>query len=727
MTATPRLYTPRVRHEAGQLDVEVASMDDETVFGPVLHRLSFGEAIERDLLSDYQVVVVGVDDETYRTYAERGEFVTRDGDRITDARTLAGQIGLAKSMTKYDLRRTVSFHNLVPAARKFSGEMPDVVSWMPPGARPAGQLWSEHVSGRMTSGHRDRLLLRFRDLAPTERGLLSNARCLGEGVDVPSIDGVAFIDPRRSTIDIVQALGRAIRKSPDKKVGTIVLPVFVSDDEDPEQVLDQSAFKHIWDVLKALRAHDEALGEELDELRRRLGARRSAPQRPGKIKLDVPVGRAGAPFVRAFNARLVQRTTASWEFWYGLLQRFAEREGHSRIPIDYRDDMGYQLGPWVSNQRALRGRGHLSEDRTRRLAAIPGWVWDEREAVWEDGYAHLMEFAKREGHGRVPQAYRTDDGHNLGAWVSHQRALRRRGQLSEEKLRRLEAFPGWIWDPREAEWEDGFARLQQFAEREGHSRVPLEYRENDGYHLGRWVANQRARRKGPGSEDRRRRLEAVPGWAWKETQARWEEGYGRLLAFVEREGHSRVPAAYRDNDGYPLGNWVLNRRNLKRRGQLSEERAELLAALPGWAWDTQEAAWEEGYARLKAFAEREGHTWVLATYLDDGFRLGSWVQVNRQAYRRGKLSEERIRELEALPGWAWVQREANWEDGYARLLRFAQREGHVRVPRAGRDKDGFRLGPWVDRQRQRRKRGQLSKEQQRRLEALPGWAWRPSG
>jgi predicted helicase len=278
MTATPRLYTPRLRREAGVADVEVASMDDEAVFGPVLHRLSFGEGIERDLLSDYQVVVVGVDDETYRGYAERGEFVSRDGKKITDARTLAGQIGLAKTMRKYDLRRTISFHSRVKAAREFSAEMPGVIGWMPTRARPGGTLWSNHVSGTMTSGGRDRLLLSFRDLAPNERGLLSNARCLGEGVDVPSIDGVAFIDPRRSTIDIVQALGRAIRKSRDKKVGTIVLPVFLSADEDPDQVLDESSFKHVWDVLKALRAHDEALGEELDELRRRLGA---GGRRPG--------------------------------------------------------------------------------------------------------------------------------------------------------------------------------------------------------------------------------------------------------------------------------------------------------------------------------------------------------------------------------------------------------------------------------------------------------------
>ncbi len=284
MTATPRFYTPRLRREAGLLDVDVASMDDESVFGAVLHRLTFREAIDCDLLSDYQVVVVGVDNETYRAWAERGEFVTPDGVEVTDARTLAGQIAVAKIMRKYKLRRVISFHSRVNAARKFSDDVPYVSAWMPARARPQRAIWSEHVSGAMSSGHRDRLLVRFRDLGTDEIGLLSNARCLGEGVDVPTLDGVAFIDPRRSTIDIIQAVGRAIRKAPDKTLGTIVLPVFLADEEDPDRMLDESAFKNVWNVLKALRAHDEALGEELDELRRRLGAHRSAARRPGKIK-----------------------------------------------------------------------------------------------------------------------------------------------------------------------------------------------------------------------------------------------------------------------------------------------------------------------------------------------------------------------------------------------------------------------------------------------------------
>ena len=124
MTATPRYFTGRVVREAQEADFEIASMDDEAAFGPVFHRLTFGEAIKRDLLTDYQVVVVGVDDATYRDWAEQGRFVTIDGKKVTDARTLAGQIGLAKAMSRYDLHRTITFHSRVKRAREFAHSLP---------------------------------------------------------------------------------------------------------------------------------------------------------------------------------------------------------------------------------------------------------------------------------------------------------------------------------------------------------------------------------------------------------------------------------------------------------------------------------------------------------------------------------------------------------------------------------------------------------------------------
>ena len=432
----------------------------------------------------------------------------------------------------------------------------------------------------MPSGHRDRVLLRFRDTAADEIGLLSNARCLGEGVDVPSLDGIAFIDPRRSTIDIVQALGRAIRKSPRKKLGTIVLPVFLSDDDDLDCVLDDSAFKHVWDVLKALRAHDEALGEELDELRRRVGARHTAPRRPGKIKLDVPAGRVGADFIRALNLRVVEQTTASWEFYLGLLETFVEREGHARVPAQRREE-GYRVGGWVAVQRQAYRDGTLDPERRARLEALPRWAWEPHLADWEEGFAHLQKFVEREEHARVPAQWR-EDGYRLGVWVGGQRGAYLGGTLDPERRARLEALRGWVWDALQADWEEGFAYLQKFVEREEHARVPAQWRE-DGYRLGVWVGGQRgAYLGGTLDPERRARLEALRGWVWDALQADWEDGFAYLQKFVEREEHARVPKQWREN-GFPLGQWVDVQRGVyqgKRHGTLDPERRARLEALP---------------------------------------------------------------------------------------------------------------------------------------------------
>ena len=134
-TATPRYFTGRIKRVASEAEYEVASMDDETKYGPVFHRLTFGEAIGRDLLSDYRVVIVGVNDATYRDYVERGRLVTIDGKTVTDARTLAAHIALAKAMRRFDLHRTISFHSRIKRAQDFAKDFASVTEWMPPDDR----------------------------------------------------------------------------------------------------------------------------------------------------------------------------------------------------------------------------------------------------------------------------------------------------------------------------------------------------------------------------------------------------------------------------------------------------------------------------------------------------------------------------------------------------------------------------------------------------------------
>jgi superfamily II DNA or RNA helicase len=717
MTATPRYFTGRVLKAAQAADLEVASMDHEPRFGAVLHRLSFGEAIERDLLTDYQVAVVAVDDATYREYAEKGTRVRLDEKTKTDARTLAGQIGLAKAMRKYDMHRMISFHSRVSRAREFAAELPAVIAWMPARQRPKGKLWADYASGEMTAGERHLRLQRLSHLDDGERGLLANARCLAEGVDVPTLDGVAFVDPRRSEVDIVQAVGRAIRLADDKLVGTIVIPVFIDTHTDPEQALDDSAFKPVWDVIKALRAHDEDFGEQIDSLRREMGRRGGVPRLPGKIRLDVPV-KVGMEFAEAFDVRLVEQTTASWEFWFGLLERYVEEHGHAGVPDSYSLN-GHQVGKWVQKQRTKCTNGTLDADRQARLHQLPGWTWAPHADQWEEGFARLLDYVEHHGDARVSQSY-TVDGYQLGGWVGRQRNNFLKGTLGIDRQTRLERLPGWAWYAITDQWEEGFTRLLDYVERHGDARVPQPYTV-DGYRLGAWVITQRGNyAKGTLDPDRARRLGELPGWAWDVIDIQWEEWFARLLKYVDRNGTSRVPARC-VIDGQNLGNWVAVQRDRYREETLDRDRANRLQEPPEWTWTPHGDRWEKGFALLVAYIDHNGHACVPYSHTTvDGFKLGAWVR--NQRTRKDTLSTDRRQRLEELTGWAWDALAAKWEETFAQLVEYVRRNGDARVPFSHKV-NGCNLGAWINTQRTNYARGTLDATRASRLCRLPGWSW----
>jgi superfamily II DNA or RNA helicase len=652
MTATPRFFKSRRGNINGDGEANLASMDDERVFGPVLHRLSFAEAIDLKLLSPYRLVLMTVDDPTYRHWAEYGSPVATDGEEITDARSLAGYIGLLKAMRDYDLRRVISFHSRVKRAREFANSLHDVYEWMPADERPDPKPWSDFVSGAMPTGKRRDLVGKLRSVEGTNRGLLANARCLAEGVDVPALDGVAFIDPKRAEVDIVQAVGRAMRRSSDDKVGTIVIPVFLAGDEDPAVALDDSAFEPVWDVVTALRAHDELLGTRLDELRQELGrlGRGRKLTLPSNLEVaDAPA--VGEAFIRAFTTRLVQETTASWEYWFGLVQRFVGENGHARVPQTCVMD-GSPVGRWVDKQRARHANNTLYPARERQLQGLVGWTWDPKTEQWEAGFKHLEEYVASHGTSLVPKTYRAD-GYPLGQWVIVQRTARNGDSLDSNRARRLEKLADWTWDPNADKWEKAFRLLQEYVEQQGDARVSRSYKV-DGFNLGGWINTQRsAHVDGSLSRDRAERLEQLPGWTWDPYADLWEEGFQRVQEYIRINGHGRVPTTYQV-DGYRLGGWVQTQRVSHNDRTLDPEREARLESLEGWTWDPRADLWEEGFRYLLAYVEANGTALVPAAYKTDcGYRLGAWVNTQRTKKANNSLAVERRRRLECVPGWAW--------------------------------------------------------------------------
>ncbi len=681
MTATPRTYTDRVKAKAEEADIEVASMDDTTTFGPVAHRLSFGEAIRKNLLSDYRIVVVGIDDPTYKKMVDQRRIVETDTDIKTDAKTLARHVAVAKAIRDWGLRRTITFHSRINAAKDFANLLPRVVEWMPPRHRPDVELVCDYVSGEMSVGERNTRLNRLRETGDGQSGLLANARCLSEGIDVPSLDGVAFVEPRRSEVDIVQAVGRAIRLSDDKTTGTIIIPVFISDTNDPDTVLRASEFAPVWSVIRALRAHDDELGQALDAIRTQLGHTGSTSELPPKIHLDLP-GDLPVGFVDAIETRLVEATTANWGFNYGLLQRYVERVGDADVPsnhVELYDGGQFGLGVWVSKCRGDKKREALSTEQVRSLELLHGWVWDPLEVAFQQGLAALRQFADRTGHTGVRQFHLEQiDGTEvmLYRWVSVRRNQYRGGQLSEERIEALEAVPGWVWefDAKEEDFQRGLGALRQYADRTGHAHPPkrhIEVFQGEDRNIGTWVATQRAHYSNP--SERRRELpperievlEALPGWYW---DPHWDRGLAALRQYVDRTGHARPrwgDVEMLDGEEVKLGIWVNSRRRayksdgLSGRGDLPPERCEILEALPGWAWNVFERDFQLGLGALRQFAEREGTIRVSSRHVETfgggNVRLAAWMSNRRN--NKGQLSEERIEALEAVPGWDWTGEE----------------------------------------------------------------------
>ena len=280
MTATPRLYTESAKTKAAQHSIDVYSMDDPETYGPEFHRLPFSTAVEKDLLSDYKVIILamaeqGVNETLHRYLSNGGSEVN-----INDATKIVGCWRALQNPERKSpdddsitpITRAIAFTNTIKSSENlvnhWNGIIDSAIENMPEDQLPENfKCETAHVDGKKNALERKRLIEWLKGDTEGVCRILSNARCLSEGIDVPALDAVLFMTPRNSHVDIVQAVGRVMRKAPGKEYGYIVLPVAIPPAVDPVEALnDNERFAAVWGVLRALRSHDDRLNAEINKI-----------------------------------------------------------------------------------------------------------------------------------------------------------------------------------------------------------------------------------------------------------------------------------------------------------------------------------------------------------------------------------------------------------------------------------------------------------------------------
>ena len=713
MTATPKIFSSRLKVQAGENDIEIHSMDDEEKFGPVFYNFSFAKAIDAEVLTDYKVIVMGVDDSSIRDLVENRQFIDFQ-DSTLDASTLAAHFGIAKAMSTYSIKRVISFHSRVERAREFAITHKNVVAHL--SGNRTSQIFSEAISGKDSVFRRKQLLDTLRDLDGVDFGIVTNAKCLTEGVDVPSLDGVAFVDPRSSQVDIVQAVGRAIRKGGrDKSVGYIILPVFFSSKNLDEQTIDESQFAPVWQVLNALKSHDTKLEEEINTLRRGLGQKKPSADLPSRIVFDLPLG-IPVQFADKIKTYLLEKTSSIWEEWFARLETFAQGTGHCRPKRESEDEEERFMAGWVVNQRTKYNKGTLQSDRVLSLESIPNWTWDPFETQWMEYFERLKAYADKNGTSRVPSTYRGDDNEPLGKWVSKLRA--KKESLNSKQLALLEELPAWSWDPFDDLWMEMFETLKKYSLEHGNTSPPRSLKSPSGTVVGVWCVRMRGD-KAKLTEDKRQLLESLEGWQWSPHGHKRSLGLTELEKYVASYGDARVPLKYISPSGFKLGYFVSKNRGHYREGILDPQLVKTLESYKGWAWNTLEQDWEETFNVLKEHVWSEKSLPAKEFVTQKGTLLGRWAKHQRALGNAGKLSDDKVAKLNSIPQWRWDVFESAWDEAYGNLVKFLDESGGT-WPKYGTKTDsGFRLGGWV--YTQRKKFDNLKPTQQKKLMALKGF------
>ncbi|MFD3549364.1 Helicase associated domain protein [Streptomyces sp. NPDC058655] len=642
MTATPRVWKerpPRPRAEQELYEAQLAvvdgetsgrtgraergwnrlpkelacSMDDESVFGPVVYELSLASAISRGLLAKYQIVVAELTDPVVTPGRLAG--AGRYEEQLRGQRLAATQTALLETMAAHGLQTTITFHHRTVEAEAFAAGLPRVAARLhavDPERHPE-KVWSGWLCGEHEGAHRQSVLADFGRRAG--RAVLSNCRVLGEGVDIRATDSVALIDPKGSAVDIVQAIGRALRQKPGQgKVATLIVPVFLAEDEKPEDMLSSNSYRPLIRVLEGLRAHDEKAVEMLaipQEQQKRVvdpslpvGPAPAEGEEEDRLLLRFAVPRDPALIAKWIKCTVISTERQDWRRGVEAAYRYRQREEHLEVPYEHVEG-AYPLGRWLSDQRRAYRAGQMTGEHAAELEEL-GIVWDSADAAFAENLAAARAYFELHGTLAAPR-HATALDKPVGQWLTNIRRPGGLGKDPDRARRRAEQLAAVDpdWNPRgrgwTVDWQRHYTYLAQLLADGARLGDVVPGVTLHGEDIGRWLTTQQ-RDFSKLNEEQQRRLAELGVKPQKAVRARtapakavvasrpgkgggaFQKGLEALAQYVARE--SRLPGrgvveVLPDGVEHRTGIWIGNIK--ARRDKLDQAQLTALAEL-GVEW-----------------------------------------------------------------------------------------------------------------------------------------------
>ena len=669
LTATPKATEDELNKAAIKKEQIIHSMDDESKFGKRSHVLTFHDALTKyaePLLCDYRIVICDVHKSKYNTYEK---IIQRDFKRIDDkqidAETLATHIALLKSIKQYNLTRIITFHNTCERAKCFSDTLPKVKAWQEKD-KSKKEIICEYIDGEMSTYKRKEKLKILKSKTIDKTIVFSNARCLQEGVDINNLDGIAFVDPRQSFIEIIQAIGRVMRVSKEtgKEYGTILIPVFIDENEDINQKINESNYKQVWRIGKALSKHDDYLSEQLKELRISLGKRKTISKGNKGLVVDKIIipEQIENQFAEDIHLLLAKKLTDDWYEKYGeLLKNIEDNDGRFNVKRSHPT-----LGDWLNTQRILQRNNELLSERFLLLDKLRsnGFEWNP-DAELPERYLNLLEeYLRKNGHLII----KSDDKKYRTSAVTVRKNYEKNPKPTKygfvfQRLNELSDY--WMYKP-EIEVPLEKIRLLKLWCDDKNSVKPNEKDISEGtpktfdfqtkskkFNLGYFASDLRKRYNGEIQMFPKKRLkditdeeikatEQIEGWCWN-----LNEGYARIYKKCAELGYEinvnfKAPEGLDKENFRNIGFWISRMRNdaihknYDLDYEIDVEDIMIIESLPGWSYEPNHDLFMKKFQKFASYTKNLTNKKIPRNLVVENLQIGEWARRIQQNVANNK-------------------------------------------------------------------------------------------